>query len=181
MKASLIDAASETMGNFCIAGHTSIIEKEGVLSALVAGDCTANLINRGAEYAMIDVISAGSAIGPAVLSEGSSRAGITSVIERVAGNAGDNELRAGQAGVGHQKIIGCTLSAGNRGASLIVSLADRAPGDKSVAGTANSSTCLSVESNRAGIAGVVEGVASIARSDELAAGETGVERQEETD
>lgn len=101
MKTGLIDAASDTIGYFFLAGHADIIEEEGVGSALVAGDGTADLINRGTEDTVVDVITAGSAVSSTILSEGSSRAKIAGAVEGVAGNAGDNELRAGEAGVDH--------------------------------------------------------------------------------
>lgn len=101
MQASLIDAASNTIRNLLLAGDAGVTEKEGIRSALHAGDCATNLINRSAEDAVLDVIRAGSTVNSAIFSEGSSGADVAGVVERVAGNAGDNELRAGEAGVGN--------------------------------------------------------------------------------
>lgn len=81
MKAGLIDTASDTIGHFFLAGHANIIEEEGVRSALVAGDSTTNLIDRGTEDAVFDVITAGSAMSSTVLSKGSSRAEVAGVVE----------------------------------------------------------------------------------------------------
>ena len=68
-------------------------------------------------------------------------------------------MRAGEAGVGDQEIIGHTLRAGNGGASIVVGSAGGAAVYQSSARLALSSTGLPVVSNRAGVASVVEGVA----------------------
>ena len=67
----MIEAACDTICYFLSTGHTNVVKKEGVGSALVAGDSAADLVNRSAEDAMIDVISAGSALSSAIFSEGS--------------------------------------------------------------------------------------------------------------
>ena len=67
----MIEAACDTICYFLSTGDTNVVKKEGVGSALVAGDSAPDLVNRSAEDAMIDVISAGSALSSAIFSEGS--------------------------------------------------------------------------------------------------------------
>lgn len=160
------------------AGETGVIQKEEISVAPRAGDGASDFVNRSADGALWDEVGAGQAGCPVVAAVGAFEADIASVVVGVAGDAERNELRASEADIVDEEGAKDALRASDRSSCLIIANANSAVANEVSARRTRRTATFSEVASQAGIASLVDIIASGARCDELRAGEADVGHKE---